>query len=334
MSKTVNVILSGGIGSRLWPLSRKSRPKQYLPLFGGKTLFQLCVERNRSLCDQQVIVGNAQNYRLTLKDMSQLAINDYTCIVEAVPRNTAAAIAFAAFSTNQDDILLVTPSDHVVRGTIAYQQAVSKAFDLAAAGALVTFGVEPTKAETGYGYLETEGNNVISFREKPDEQTARAFVESGDFLWNSGIFCFKANIYLQALQQYEPDIYHTALAAWTNKEYQFLPEAESMLIPSKSVDYAVMERAEHIKVVQADFEWNDLGSFDAIWDYKESQKFEGFSNNNMAMATSGKHIEFLGVENLILVETADAILVMPRNHSQQVKAVYDRLETERPELLK
>lgn len=332
-SKLIHVILSGGVGSRLWPVSRKSMPKQYIPMFGDKSLFQLTAERNCSLVDQALIVGNKDNYMLSRGDMMRAGIEQYTEVVEAAPRNTAAAIAFAALAAEPNDILLVTPSDHIITDESAYAAAISQAVALATTGDLVTFGITPAKPETGYGYIEFSENRVLSFREKPDSATAKDFIESGNFLWNSGMFCFQAGVYLQELEKFEPEIYQTALNTFSATASEFLPETETLLIPSKSIDYAVMERSDKIKVVKADFGWSDLGSFESIWEHWEGQgETHRFIDNNCVVGST-KHVEFLGVNDLVLVETADAILILDKNSSQDVKKIYERLERERPELV-
>ena len=329
----IHVILSGGVGSRLWPVSRKSMPKQYIPMFGEKSLFQLTAERSKMLVDRIMVVGNKDNYLLSQADMMRAGVNEFTEIIEAAPRNTAAAIAFAAFAAQPDDILLVTPSDHIITNESAYADALSEAVALAKQGNLVTFGITPTKPETGYGYIEYNGNEVLSFREKPNEETAQAFINSGSFLWNSGMFCFKAGIYLEELYKFEPAILETSLSCYEGRMEGLLPENETMLIPSKSIDYAVMERSEKIKVVQANFGWSDLGSFESIWEHWEGQgEIHRFKDNNCVVG-SEKHVEFLGVSNIVLVETPDAILVLAKNSSQDVKKIYERLEKEKPELV-
>ncbi|WP_242689304.1 mannose-1-phosphate guanylyltransferase [Pedobacter sp. SYSU D00535] len=329
----INVILSGGVGSRLWPLSRKSRPKQYIPLFNQKSLFQLCAERNSGLASKVTVVGNVENYLLSQACLDAAGIQSYTEIVEAAPRNTAAAIAFAAFAAQPEELMLVCPSDHVIADPDGYRKAVEAAADLASQGYLVTFGVVPTKAETGYGYIEFEGNNVKSFREKPSFKDAQEYVSSGAFLWNSGMFCFQAGVYLEELKKYEPALYEAAVRAWEKRNGAELPAEETMQIPSQSIDYAVMERSDKIKVVPASFGWSDLGSFESIWEYFEKENEKGnFFNNNMVLGMD-KHVEFLGVENLILVNTEDALLVLPKSVSQDVKKIYERLEQEKPGLL-
>lgn len=330
----VHVILSGGVGSRLWPVSRKSMPKQYIPMFGEKSLFQLTAERNAHLADHVLVVGNKDNYLLSQADLIRAGVHQYTEVIEAAPRNTAAAIAFAAFDLKSDDVILVTPSDHIITNEDAYANAIAESIQLAQKGYLVTFGIKPSKPETGYGYIEHNGNEVIAFREKPDQSTAELFLEQGNFLWNSGMFCFQAGIYLEELKNFEPEIYETSLKTWEARSNAFLPETETMLIPSVSIDYAVMERSEKIKVVEATFGWSDLGSFESIWEHWENQgEVHHFKQNNCVVGST-KHVEFLGVSNLMLVETPDAILVLDKSNSQDVKKIYERLEREIPELVR
>lgn len=278
-----------------------------------------------------LVVGNADNYLLSRADFSAAGVDQYTEIIEALPRNTAAAIAFAALAVEPDDILLITPSDHIIFNAQAYNQCLNKAIVLAKEGYLVTFGIKPNKPETGYGYIEFEGDNVLSFKEKPSFSQAEAYVQSGRFLWNSGMFCFKAAVFLEELQKYEPEIYTASLHAWQTRQQSFLGEKESKLIPSKSVDYAVMERSDKIKVIEADLDWSDLGSFDALWEFMD--KTDKNTNRKNLLLGTQKHIEILGLENVIFVETDDAILVMPREYSQQVKNIYEKLQNENPGLV-
>lgn len=331
--RIINVILSGGVGSRLWPLSRKSRPKQYIPLFADNTLFKMTIARNQSKTDHLTVVGNVDNYKLSRKDIEACNVIHYTEIIEAVPRNTAASIAFAAFAADADDILLITPSDHVITGAELYESAIDQAIAFAKEDYIVTFGNVPTRPETGYGYIEhDEALNVLSFKEKPNKETAQAYIDSGKYLWNSGMFCFKAKVYLQELAQYQNDVYEASKAVWEAQQDGFLNEELMQAIPSISVDYAVMEKSKRIKVVPFTFDWSDLGSFESLWDYLDKQDENHKSSKNLALGTN-KHVEFLGLENLIYIETEDAILIMPKDLSQDVKKVYERLEKENPKLL-
>lgn len=330
--KAINVILSGGVGSRLWPLSRKSRPKQYLPIFEGFTLFQKTALRNKDFCEEVIVVGNCDNYELSRKDLDNSEIKNYIEIIEACPRNTAAAIAFAAFQSNPDDILFVTPSDHLIQSDGLYASAVHRAMELAKEGFIVTFGLKPVKPETGYGYIESEGESVKSFREKPDLQTALSFLEQGNFYWNSGMFCFKAGVYLEELLAFEPQVYHASKKAFENSDSGKLDFQLSMQIPSISVDYAVMERTQKIKVVPSLFQWSDMGSFESIYEYLEASGHPKDEFGNMVIGTE-IHTEFTGLTNTILIQTSDAILVLRKENAQDVKKVYERLERDRPELV-
>lgn len=329
--KVVNVVLSGGVGSRLWPLSRKSKPKQYLPIFEEQSLFEKTVLRNAAVCDQVMVVGGVDNYPLSRQILNGKNI-PFQELVEATPRNTAAAIAFAAFSLPTDSVMLVTPSDHLIGDQKKYEAALTQAVNLARSGFLVTFGLVPTRPETGFGYIEHQGNDVISFREKPDLPTATEFLEKGNFLWNSGMFCFTAETYLKQLEMYEPEVYEKSKNALQHAKDGFLPKELSMEIPSISVDYAVMERSDKIRVVPSSFTWSDMGSFEALFDYfpQGSKEKQG---KNLVLGTGGKHVEFVGVQDVVLVETEDAILVLNRANAQDVKKVYEKLEKENPGLL-
>ncbi len=325
-----NVILSGGVGSRLWPLSRKSHPKQYLPLFQNKSLFELTIERNRPIADKLMVIGNVDNDHLSQEVLDKLNV-EYLKIVEAVPRNTAAAIAFAALAVDGDDILIITPSDHLIEDNEAYENAMKKAIDLAKNDYIVTFGVQPTRPETGYGYIEHKGDKVISFREKPNHITAQDFIEQGNFLWNSGMFCFKAKVLLKELKKFEKDIYEKSLIAWEASVNGVLNEELSMEIPSNSIDYAVMERSKKIKVVPAKFIWNDLGSFESLYDYFVLNGHYVDRNGNMVIGTE-VYTSFVGLQNCIFVNTPTANLILQKDYSQEVKNVYTHLEKRNSEL--
>lgn len=322
--KIYNVILSGGVGSRLWPLSRKQHPKQFLKLFSGKALFELTAERNQKVVDEIMVVGNTDHI-----EWSKELLNDVNLpkifITETVARNTAAAIAFAALAVNADDILIITPSDHLIEEHGEYEKAINEAVELAKKDFLVTFGVVPSKPETGYGYIEYEGRDVFSFREKPNAETAQEFLERGTFLWNSGMFCFKAGVFLEELKNYQSDLFDKCKKAWQVSENQCLNKEASLQIPSISIDYAVMERSKKIKVVPAHFRWNDLGSFESLYDYLISTGHPIDENGNMVIGTE-VFTAFVGLKDSILVYTPDAMLILHREKSQDVKKVYNQLE--------
>jgi len=329
---TINVILSGGVGSRLWPLSRKSQPKQYLPLFEGETLFQKTVLRNRDFCNSVLVVGSKDNFHLSRRDLKSSGKADYSEIIEACPRNTAAAIAFAAFASDPEDILFVTPSDQLIEIGTEYKKSITRGIQLAGEGFIVTFGLKPTKPETGFGYIEALGEEVKSFREKPSKETAELFLKSGNFFWNSGIFCFKASVFLNELKTLEPEVFEASRIAFESMDKGFLPEDLSMKIPSISVDYAVMEKTKKIKVVASEFNWSDMGSFESIYDYFKMKGHPIDSKGNMVIGTN-IYTEFTGLKNTMLIQTPDAILVLKKDSAQDVKKVFERLEKERPGLV-
>ncbi|SHG47990.1 mannose-1-phosphate guanylyltransferase [Flavobacterium micromati] len=326
-----HVILTGGVGSRLWPLSRKSQPKQYLDIFEGKSLFEMTVDRNRNIADKVMVVGNIDNCHLS-KAVLEKSNTSYIDIIESTPRNTAAAIAFASFASNEDDILLVTPSDHIIGEIERYEEAIQEAIEKASHGAIVTFGIVPTKPETGYGYIERNGDNVLSFREKPNQVTARDFIAKGNFLWNSGMFCFKAGVFLEELKMYAPKVFETAKLAWENNDEGNLDLALSLDIPSISIDYAVMERSKKIKVVGSQFEWSDLGSFESVYDYLKTIGHPVDENGNMVIGTKN-YTAFIGVQDTIFVHTDTANLILKKEFSQDVKSVYSALERAKSDLL-
>ncbi|MDQ1095110.1 MULTISPECIES: mannose-1-phosphate guanylyltransferase [Chryseobacterium] len=322
--KKYNVILSGGIGSRLWPLSRKQHPKQFLKLFSGKALFELTAERNQKLVDEIMVVGNTDHIEWSKQLLQDICLPK-TFITETAARNTAAAIAFAALAVDPDDILIITPSDHLIQNQDDYEQAIKQAVELGKKDFLVTFGVVPSRPETGYGYIEYEGKDVLSFREKPNTETAQEFLERGTFLWNSGMFCFKAGIFLEELKRYQPEILEKCMETWQISENYCLDTKSSLQIPSISIDYAVMERSKKIKVVPAYFRWNDLGSFESLYDYLRSAGHPVDDNGNMVIGTD-IFTAFVGLKDSILVHTPDAILILQKERSQDVKKIYNQLE--------
>jgi mannose-1-phosphate guanylyltransferase len=331
MSKITNVILTGGVGSRLWPLSRKSNPKQYLEIFENKSLFERTILRNQLVTNALLVVGNKDNYAKSISVLQKIGA-DANHIVESTPRNTAAAIAFAALQSDPEDILLISPSDHIIEGEKEYQDSVVKAIALAKQDYIVTFGIVPTKPETGYGYIEHTDEEVIAFREKPDAKTAEEFLAKGNFLWNSGMFCFKAKILLEELKHYNPEVLATARTTMAAAEKGFLGEELSLLIPSISIDYAVMEQSKKMKVVPASFQWSDLGSFESVYDYLLSKGHKVDLNGNMVIGTE-MHTEFLGLQDVIFVHTKDANLILKKSESQLVKGIYSELESGKSELI-
>ncbi|MFP5459513.1 MAG: mannose-1-phosphate guanylyltransferase, partial [Bacteriovoracia bacterium] len=259
------VVLCGGSGTRLWPLSRTLYPKQFYPLFEGHSLFQRTIERNAAHTDEFLIIVNQEQFFMAEDQYQALKLSQPArFILEPEGRNTAPAIALAALACNGNDVLLVVPSDHLIHNTDAYRSFVAKAGDHAKAHALVTFGIKPTHAETGFGYIEANGDTVSSFKEKPDAATAETYLKSGKHFWNSGMFCFEAQTYLTELKAHSPKLYDASVTAWKGTPQTAplrVPLELMRAIPSDSIDYAVMEKSKGIKVVPADMGWSDLGSF-------------------------------------------------------------------------
>jgi mannose-1-phosphate guanylyltransferase len=244
-------------------------PKQFVKLFEKQSLFQLTVKRNAQMCQSQMIVSNTEQYFLALDQLEELQQTNNRYLLEPVGRNTAPAIALACMALAEDEIVLVTPSDHLIKDHQAYQTVLQKAQEFANKGDLVTFGIQPDFAETGFGYIEAQGYEVRAFHEKPSIVKAQSYLEAGNFYWNSGMFMFQAGVFLQELQKYAPTIYTASLEAYNNAkkgEVIRIGHEDMALIPEDSIDYAVMERSKKVKVVPADIGWSDVGSFDALYE--------------------------------------------------------------------
>jgi len=337
------VILTGGSGTRLWPMSRSARPKQFLKLTGDTTLLEQTIARvtGTGFSEPLLVGGAAQEDVLQL-----LAGSDAAIILEPEARNTAPAIALAALVLPPDTPMLVMPSDHVIADVAAFEAAVTQAAALAAQGWLVTFGITPTGPETGYGYiqqgeaLDAGGFRAARFVEKPDRETAQGFLSDGGYHWNGGIFLFTAGRYLEELENHAPEIVAAARAAFDAGHRDgavHRPEASAFAdAPSTSIDYAVMEKAQQVAVVPVSMGWSDVGSWDAL--HEITAKDEGgnaLSGDVLAIDTAnnlirsdGPKVTAIGVEDLIIVATKDAVLVMPRGESQRVKEIVDRLKAE------
>ena len=352
----INLVLCGGSGTRLWPLSRKKLPKQYTKLFGGKSLFEENIIRNAVLCDRVMVATNIEHLPLIEEQLRGLGSKGFEFapegggLIEPVGRNTAPAITLVLLALqdelHDEEVVLVTPSDHRIRNQSEYVRAVQRAEELALQGYLVTFGIRPTYAETGYGYIESDGEEVLSFKEKPDRATAEQYLAAGTYLWNSGMFVFKVKTFLEELTHYAPEVYEAALQAFrrAQKGSFIVPSLKDMqAIPAISLDYAVMEKSKRVKVVPCDPGWSDLGSFDALYD--ESLGIVDKENAvmaNDAMLVNSKRCLVIGkekpiildgVEDLIVVQTEDATLIMRRGQSQDVRQVLKIIEKDRPELL-
>jgi mannose-1-phosphate guanylyltransferase len=344
----VNLILCGGSGTRLWPVSRTLMPKQFVKLFDGQSLFQRTVEVNSAVCGSRVIVSNAEQYFLA-KDQLGESLEHTRFLLEPVGRNTAPAIALACMELAPEDVVLVSPSDHMIREGEAYAQVAGRARELAEAGNLVTFGIAPRYPETGYGYIEADGETVLRFVEKPDQATAQKYLDAGNFYWNSGIFCFMAGTFLSELKKYRPKMFEACQVAFDAAPREGaltrVLHEDMLRIPADSIDYAVMEKSDCVKVVPSteacDIGWSDLGSFESLYhelphdeagNTVDPQHISVGSRNCLVM--SDRHaIATIDLEDMILVDTADALLVAPRASSQKVKSVVELLKTRNAELL-
>lgn len=333
-----NIILCGGAGTRLWPISRTLMPKQFVKLFNDKSLFQLTVKRNGKLCDNQFIVSNTEQYFLAQDQLEELGKTNNRYLLEPVGRNTAPAIALACMALSKDEIVLVTPSDHLIKNKEEYLKVIKKAEELAARDNLVTFGIKPSFAETGFGYIEANGETVKAFHEKPDLETAEKYLQKGNYYWNSGMFCFKAGVFLDELKNHSWEIYKASLEAYNNakkKEIVRITHEDMSKIPEDSIDYAVMEKSDRVKVIPSDIDWSDVGSFDSL--YKELDKDENGntidpnhisidSKNNLIYGSERK-IATVDIENSIIIDTGDALLVSKKGSSQKVKQVVKELKS-------
>lgn len=339
----INIILCGGNGTRLWPVSRTLMPKQFVKLFDDRSLFQLTVERNKDVCREQFIVSNAEQYFLAVDQLEELQCSSNEFLLEPVGRNTAPAIALACFALNPDEVVLVSPSDHLVKDEDAYAKVLQEAKKLAEEDNLVTFGIKPEFAETGFGYIKANENDVRAFHEKPDKETAQKYVDAGNFYWNSGMFCFKAGIFLEELQKYSPEIYEASKKAFENasKDGMYRIAHDDMAnIPEDSIDYAVMEKSDKVKVVASDIGWSDLGSFDALSE-EFQQDEDGNTQNENLIAINSKNnfvypsermVTLADIDDLIVVDTPDALLISKKGDSAKIKTIVKELKGRDSEL--
>jgi mannose-1-phosphate guanylyltransferase len=340
------IILCGGAGTRLWPISRKTHPKQFAKIFNNQSLFEKTIERHLNLADSYSIIVNQAQLPICQEQVLK-SLNSITrFLVEPVGRNTAAAIALAAFDSDPEEILLVLPSDHLIAEQSLYESCVKKASELAANNKLVTFGIQAKYPETGYGYIEANGYDVLSFKEKPDLVTAQNYLKSGNYYWNSGMFCFKAKVFLDELEKHANEIYQQAKMTYQNKNQNHnivnFSLTDMQNIPSNSIDYAVMEKSQIVNVVPSNFYWSDLGSFDSLSDelVKDDHgnslcdKFYALNSyNNLIINNTSKVITTFDVDDLIIVQTTDALLIGKKGSSQKVKDVFETIKQKHPELL-
>ena len=350
------VILSGGSGTRLWPLSRANYPKQLLPLVGKETMLQATLARAAALSNTQapIIVCNTEHRFLIQEQCEAIKIKPEAIYLESAGRNTAPAIALAAFHLSQIDenaLMIVLPADHVIDDQVAFAQAVETAKVAAQEDYLVTFGVVPSAPETGYGYIKAgtalsfatpialAAYQVQSFFEKPNRETATAYLQEGGYTWNSGMFVFTAKNYLQELQRHRPDIFAAVQKAWQEKTTDLgfiLPGKDAFTdSPSDSIDYAIMQVTDRAAVVPAQFGWNDVGSWDSLWQIapkdSDGNVTSGdtlvFDTQKSYIRAENRLVAVIGLDDVIVIETADAVLVMHKSKAQHLKTAIQQLES-------
>ena len=343
------IIMAGGNGSRLWPLSRQLNPKQFLQLTDHKlSMLQETVERLKPLeVAAPLIICNEQHRFLAAEQLRQLGQEQPNIILEPVGRNTAPAIALAALqlrAKGSDPLLLVLAADHLIRDVESFHQSIEQAQTLAEQGMLVTFGIVPSHAETGYGYIQKgralsdQAFTVDRFVEKPDASTAEGYVQGGEFLWNSGMFLFRASRYLEELKTYRPDIFvacESAFLASSEDMYFTRVDADAFAsCPEDSIDYAVMEKTSEAAVVSLEAGWSDIGSWSALWEVSPKDDQGNASAGDVLLHdTSNSHVHAdsrlvatVGIQDLIIVETKDAVLVAHKDNSQDVKLIVEQLK--------
>ena len=362
-NKIVPVILSGGTGSRLWPLSRASFPKQYLSIENTNSLSFLQetvkrVSKNKNI-DDPIIICNEENRFIVAEQLRSIEVNYKSILLEPFGRNTAPAVTLAAIKAmedGEDPILLVLPSDHLIKNLKQFNKVLDSANQYCEAGKLVTFGIIPTKAETGYGYIESEnvldvkklnGENIIRFIEKPNKDRAKEFLSDKRFSWNSGIFLFKSSIFINEIKKNNPDIYELCKQSLANKlldlDFQRLDKRFFSLCPNISIDNAIMEKTDLGVVIPLNVGWSDIGSWESMWEVSDKDSkgnvLQGNLiienvNNSYLRSENNKLIVGIGFNDLIVIDTSDAILIIRKDESQEVKKIVHQLVLDnKPEAL-
>lgn len=341
----IPVILSGGSGSRLWPMSRQLYPKQFLPLMGSNTMFQDTLLRLPEFCDAPIVVSNQEHRFIVEEQLLRIQQHASTIILEPFGRNTAPAVALAAFEIvdkGADALMLVLPADHHIESTAIFHKALEQAALLAAQGHLVLFGITPDKPETGYGYIQCgttlePGFTVERFVEKPDYDTAVHYLTSGDYLWNSGMFLMSAQLYLNELKNLFPDMYDLCELSFVNSKRDGvllqIPASTFEHCPNDSIDYAVMEKTSRAAIVPLDAGWNDLGAWSSLWDTSTKDTQDNVLVGDVMQQDSHgcyvrggqKLVALVGVDDLVVVDTADAVMIAHKDKVQDVKKVVGKL---------
>lgn len=345
MSEILPIILSGGSGTRLWPLSRESYPKQFLPLVGDHSMLQATWLRAAPVAGlAPIVVANEEHRFVAAEQLQQIGVAPQSILLEPKGRNTAPAIAVAALEATRDGndpLLLVLPSDHVIKDEAAFQAAVHMAATAAASGKLVTFGIKPTAPEIGYGYIKAVAGQGVReierFVEKPDLATAQGYIASGEYYWNSGMFLFRASRYLEELSKFQPAIAKACTQAWTaakrDADFIRLDKDAFATSPSDSIDYAVMEKTSDAVVVPLDAGWSDVGSWSALLDVSPQDAHGNAHHGDVieidchnTYAYGSRLIAMVGLQDVVVIETDDAVLVGQRDRIQEVKQVVAQIK--------
>ncbi len=349
------VILSGGSGTRLWPLSRAALPKQLLPLVSERSMLQETVLRLSGLPEigtPMVVCGNEHRF-LVAEQMQEIGVDKPALLLEPMGRNTAPAVAIAALALMEhetDGVMLVLPADHLIADVAAFHEAIGHAVRAAEQGYLVTFGIKPDAPETGYGYIRKgealagleDACRVGAFVEKPDHATAEDYLKGGDYFWNSGMFVFKAARYLEELGRLRPDILAGARAAWENRKTDLdfcrLDPGAFESCPAESIDYAVMEKTSDAAVIPVDIGWSDVGSWSSLWQTAEGRDAHGNivrgdvmlqEVGNSYVRAESRMVAAIGLSDVIIVETPDAVMVAHKDQAQQVKKIVERMQADK-----
>ena len=351
MNDLIGLILAGGSGARLWPMSRELYPKQLLKLNSQNSLLQNTFLRLQKLTSPEKIITitNAKHSGDIKMQLGQLGDAPVQILSEPTAKNTAPAIAMGVdycLKSNSDAVFLVVPSDHLILDDEKFISTVKKGYELAKSGNIVTFGIKPAFADTGYGYIKAENSltsdafRVDEFKEKPDEKTAQGYVDSGIYYWNSGIFMFSGSVILKEFEKYCPDI-SSAMASLEYMEGTQGVTFDSFdQMPSISIDYAVMEKSDKIALLPLESDWNDLGSWQSIYDVSQKDNLQNVisgqvvnvDSQNSLLFSSSKCIAAVGLDNVVLIETEDAILACDKNRTQDVKKVFDELKKQGSDL--
>ena len=346
----VPVILSGGSGTRLWPLSRKLHPKQFINLVNETTLFQDTILRLPKDVAEPLIICNEEHRFLAAEQLREIGKKTKGIILEPEGRNTAPAVALAALqfiNKGEDPILLVLSADHLIKNIEAFHQSITIASELAENNKLITFGVVPDKAETGYGYIEANINNtddyysIKSFTEKPSQKNAKKYLDSGNYLWNSGMFMFKASVFLSELEKFEPEILSackkSCITENIDSDFIRIDNDAFHHCPNESIDYAVMEHTKNGVVVPLDANWSDVGSWSSLWDIKTKDNNDNVSEGDVFLEdvkntytySSNRLVSVIGVSNLVIVDTQDALLVADKHQTHNIKKIVARLNNDK-----